>query len=98
LKEDVSFDNIWHARTWAGTPGWHLLATGDGTSLHYHVSSPTEWNSLSRVNQQNENKISARQNLDRPSEKIDSREEIPPLIFYIIFLLATGFIWLAPRL
>ena len=98
LKEDVSFDNIWHARTWAGTPGWHLLETSDGTSLHYYVSKPTEWKTLSLVNQQNENKISARQDLDRLSEKIDFREEIPPLIFYIIFLLASGFIWLAPKL
>ena len=59
---------------------------------------PTEWKTLSLVNQQNENKISARQDLDRLSEKIDSQEEIPPLIFYIIFLLAAGFIWLAPKL
>ena len=98
LKENVSFDNIWHARTWAGTPGWHVLRTGNGTSLHYFVSKPGEWNSLSRVNQQNKNKIYARQDLDRLSEKIDSREEIPPLIFYILFLLGGGFIWLAPKL
>jgi hypothetical protein len=98
LKEDVSFDNIWHARTWAGTPGWHVLRTGDGTSLHYYVSKPTEWKTLSRVNQQHENKISSRQDLDRLSEKIESWKEIPPLIFYILFLLGGGFIWLAPKL
>ena len=33
-------------------------------------------------------KFHARQDLDQRSEKIDSQEEIPPLIFYIIFLLA----------
>jgi len=97
MKENISFDNIWSARTWAGTRGWHLLKTG-GTSLHYYVSGPTEWKTLSLVNQLNENKISARQDLDQRSEKIDSWEEIPPLIFYIIFLLAAGFIWLAPKL
>ena len=98
LKENVSFDNIWSARTWVGTHGWHLLETSDGTSLRYYVSGPTEWKSLSIINQQNENKISARPGLEHHSEKIDSREEIPPLIFYIIFLLAAGFIWLAPKL
>ena len=98
LKENVVFDNIWSTRTWAGNRGWHLLETGDGTSLHYYVSGPTEWKTLSLVNQQNENKISARQDLEDTSEKIDSREEIPPLIFYITFLVAAGFIWLAPKL
>ena len=81
-----------------GNPGWHLLETSDGTSLHYYVSGPTEWKALSLVNQQTENKISSRQDLDQRSEKIDSQEEIPPLIFYIIFLLAAGFTWLAPKL
>jgi len=98
LKENVSFDNIWSARTWAGTHGWQLLETSDGTSLRYYVSGPTEWKTLSIVNQQNENKISSRQDLEHRTEKIDSREEIPPLIFYIIFLLTAGFIWLAPKL
>ena len=98
LKENVSFDNIWFARTWAGNPGWHLLETGDGTSLHYYVSGPTEWKALSLVNQQDENKIAAHQALEQRSEEKDSQEKIPPFIFYIIFILAAGFIWLAPKL
>jgi hypothetical protein len=98
LREDVSFDNVWHARTWAGAPGWHLLETSDGTSVHYYISNPAQWKTLSLVNQQNKNKIYAGRRLDRPLEEIDVWEEIPALIFYIMFLLATGFLWLSPKL
>ena len=89
---------MWFARTWAGKPGWHVLQTGDGTSLHYYVSNPTGWKTLSLANQQNENKFSANQSFHRTSEKIDTWEEIPSLIFYMTFLFAVGFIWLAPKL
>jgi len=98
LKEDLIFDNIWHARTWAGGAGWHQLKTGDGTTLSYYVSSPTEWKTLSIINKRNANKFSAQEDVDLKSEKIEALEKIPPLIFYITFILAAGFIWLSPKL
>jgi hypothetical protein len=98
LREDLVFDNIWHARTWAGKSGWHQLETGDGTILSYYVSNPTEWKALSTVNKRNANRFSAQEDVNLKSEKIEAMEKIPPLIFYITFISAAGFIWLAPKL
>ncbi len=97
LKEDLSIDNVWHARTWAGARGWHSLTTNHGESLHYYVSDTTEWKSLSLMNQRHANAMADGSGANS-LEKIEKWEEIPPLIFYLVFLLSAGFIWLVPKL
>ena len=97
LKEDLRIDNVWHARTWSAEPGWHSLVTNDGETLPYYISDSWEWKSLSLMNQRHANTIAGRSILKSP-EKIEKWEEIPPLIFYLMFLLSAGFIWLVPKL
>jgi hypothetical protein len=97
LIEDLSVENVWHARTWAGKHGWHSLTTNDGETLHYYVSDTTEWKSLSLMNQRHANTIAGK-TLSHSVKKIEMWEEIPPFIFYLTFLLAAGFIWLVPKL
>jgi hypothetical protein len=97
LLEDVGIDNVWYTRTWAGKPGWHRLETSDGTSLHYYVCDPHAWRSLSLMNQLKANGHIKQQVPARSSGKNEYLEEIPPLIFYLIFILSAGFVWLAPK-
>jgi hypothetical protein len=99
LQEDVLIDDYWHTTTWTGKPGWHTLTTQDSTALHYYVSPENEWSTLRIANQQ-------RQHVSNESSAITKKEStlitehktISPLWFFIIFLLASGFLWLAPKL
>lgn len=98
LTEDVAIDNLWIGKTWAGEPGWHTLSA-DSSFCNYFVSKPGAWKSLRIANQLKNNGIQAHTGLGESSAKIlDQREKIPVALFFFIFLIASGFLWLAPKL
>ncbi|MFZ6013286.1 MAG: hypothetical protein ACOYXT_23290 [Bacteroidota bacterium] len=98
LAEDVVIDDLWHGRIWAGSPGWHSLTiTQDSTELFYYTSEPGAWKSLSIANAIHQTGIGKAK---ATSEKKTHQENrlVPPWIFFVIFLLSAGFLWLAPKL
>lgn len=99
LQEDVLIDDYWHTTTWTSKPGWHLLTTQDSTALHYYVSPESEWSALRIANQQQQH-LSNKPSIVSKKESNLTTEHIPisPLWFFVIFLLASGFLWLAPKL
>jgi hypothetical protein len=98
LTEDVRIDNIWHATTWAGNSGWHVLTTRDSVQLPYYISPDDSWKSLHAANLID---LSQQHGIKR-KEISDSKgiayTPVPPLIFFIILLLSLGFLWVAPKL
>lgn len=96
LAEDVLIDNVLCGKTWASKPGWNSITTQEDT-LHYFVCSPKNWNSLRISNQIAENRI---QQGSAGATTFSSTvyQQIHPLIFFLLFLLASGFLWLAPKL
>lgn len=99
LQEDVFIDDYWHATTWTGKPGWHSLTTQDSTALHYYVSPESEWSTLRIANQQQQH-LSNKPSIisKKESNLITEHKPVSPLWFFVIFLLASGFLWLAPKL
>lgn len=97
LREDVLLDDVWHTRIWADTPGWHILQAND-TVLPFYVSKKDEWKTLSLGVQMAENLNSIKSDDQSPGEKIREPREVSPIYFFIFFVLAAGFIWLAPKL
>ncbi|NOT73942.1 MAG: hypothetical protein HOP08_03370 [Cyclobacteriaceae bacterium] len=99
LAEDVLLDDVWSGRLWAGKKGWHqLFIKEDSTRFNYYVSGKGEWNSL-RVNDQiTKNKFATSTATLTASAKTYQYREISMLWFYLIFLMASGFLWLAPKL
>ncbi|WP_276374063.1 hypothetical protein [Chryseolinea sp. H1M3-3] len=98
LKEDMLIDNVWRGRTWAGKKGWHKFETSDGSTLHYYVSDTSNWKSLALANQLMENALANSYGKTAKSEIIKVWEPVPPLAFYLLFLFAAAFLWLAPKL
>lgn len=97
LREDVIIDDYWHGKTWAGNPGWHQLRATDSATLNYFVHQPSEWSSLRAAYSTKQTQIAC----DRPSQKqapFTEHRLVPPLVFYIIFLFASGFLWLMPKI
>ena len=96
LSEDVTLDDVWHTKVWAATPGWHTLQT-DGKNLEYFVSKAGGWHSLAIENQMKENRLSSRTQ-PMSGDTVGEQRGINPLFFYGSFLIAAGFLWLAPKL
>ncbi len=98
LQENVLLDDVWVARTWAAEPGWHTLQLKDNASLQYYVSNPNDWKSLSISEQIKANQLASKTPHGTRSEKVMQSKMINSLLFYSIFVLASGFLWLAPKL
>ena len=96
LREDELLDDAWHGQLWAGTPGWHALLT-EASSLHYYVSEKGNWNSL-RQNTQREQNLLASKTGHSNGERVLVRKELPALYFFLAFVAAAGFLWIAPKL
>lgn len=98
LQEDVTLDDVWHARVWASEPGWHIAQLKDDVSRYYYVSKPEEWKSLSAANQMRANQVASSTSSKASTEKIMEPKRMDPVYFYLLFILTAGFLWLAPKL
>lgn len=97
LLENFNMDNVWHGRTWAGKKGWHALETGDGEVLHYYVHDTLEWNALSAANRIRANSLIENKIVKGKTEATILWKDVPPVFFYVVVILAAGFIWLSPK-
>jgi len=97
LKEDVTIDNVWHGTVWANHPGWHKFALQDSSQFQFYVSADSEWNDLRIANQIQEN--SAYQSKEElKNSLITEYQPISPFLFFLLFVLASGTLWLAAKM
>jgi hypothetical protein len=97
LEENIFVDDSWNGRTWAGKSGWHQLhIKHDATQLNYFVSEAGEWTSLMLANQMRENQVSQAPAITQ--QRIIVPAPVPMLLFYLIFVFASAFLWLAPKI
>jgi hypothetical protein len=97
LSEDVIVDDYWQGKTWAGNPGWHQLRMVDSTTINYFVHEPSEWRTLRAAYSTSETRIAQNKTQENQSSSSE-RKPVSLFIFYFIFLLAGGFLWLAPKI
>lgn len=101
LREDVVIDDFWHGTIWADESGWHQFTLKqDSTKRNYYVSSPNEWQSLhiSQLHKFNESVSQKNSNSNKSLSIIKEQHPISLFVFFIIFLLSAGFLWLVPKL
>ncbi len=99
LSEDVMIDDYWHGKSWAGKLGWHQFSIPkDSTELNYFVSEPKEWNSLRIANQIKSNQLAQTSDSKVKASTEYGSKTISPLLFYLLFSFAAGFLWLAPKI
>lgn len=97
VSEHSLVHHVWYGKFWAGRAGWNSLTIRQSTDTYnFFVSQPGEWNSLRVAHQQKamQKMISAQ----RDEQKEVVRQAIPRTLFFILFVLAAGFLWLAPKL
>ncbi|HEY5918397.1 MAG TPA: hypothetical protein VIU13_13370, partial [Chryseolinea sp.] len=96
IREDVLVDDVWHGTIWPSTPGWHTMQV-DGRPIEYYVANDNEWRSMAIENQMKDNDLVWDKGQDA-SEKTKDQRLIPPVWFFTAFIIAAGFLWLAPKL
>lgn len=98
LREDGRIDDIWTTTIWANKPGWHNLATQDSTPFAFFVHEKGEWQTLDKINQTLENQAHHTTRISPQGKLTEVRKNVSPLVFLLTFLLASGFLWLSPKL
>lgn len=97
LVENPLIKNVWFGKTWAGKAGWNTLYTDQNSSRYnFFVSKPEGWRALQAANQ-----VSSIRKLvsekEKPTEKI-IHQPVSRILFFALFLITAGFLWLAPKL
>ncbi|MCZ8215061.1 MAG: hypothetical protein O9262_02430, partial [Cyclobacteriaceae bacterium] len=98
LTENVLIDQYWSATLRPQKTGWNKILLNDSTPFTFFVAEQHEWSALRRQQQINLHQVEALKQTKANDEPIVQYETIPNYFFYITFLLAMGFLWLAPKL
>ncbi|MBI3219807.1 MAG: hypothetical protein HYZ44_09865 [Bacteroidetes bacterium] len=100
LREDVVVDDYRHGKVWADTTGWHSLAIeGDSMSKNFYVAPIDSWASLRAMHLRETNeRISSNSSASTGYNTTSEEKSISPILFFLLFLVAAGFLWLAPKL
>lgn len=97
LQEDPLIRNVWHGRIWAGSTGWNTLRIAQDSSAHHLYASPDgDWQPM-RIDHQQKKLLTLINRTDTATPTVVS-QRIPRIIFFILFLISAGFLWLAPKL
>jgi hypothetical protein len=97
LTEDVYIDDLWHGTTWLEGNSWHDLVI-DSATTSIHVSKAGDWATVRANNNRKATALQAGQsNNDNNSIAVKDDRRLK-IILFSIFILAAGFLWLAPKL
>lgn len=98
IEENLFIDNIWKTKLWADKPGWHSVSVEqDSTKEYYYVSEKNGWKSLATANSIRETSARSSSN-QKELKQTEVFEPVSPLLFYLIFLVSAGMLWLLPKL
>lgn len=100
LREHMVIDKYWKSATWPMQTGWHqLLSPIDSGAMNFYVSDAGAWQALRAATLQRANQIGLTNNSSVVSAtESKSYQLINPIWFFVLFVLAAGFLWLAPKL
>jgi hypothetical protein len=100
LREDVVVDDYRHGKVWADTTGWHsLLIESDSITKNIFIAPANSWSALRSMHLRAANEHQATYSHASANYQTSHEEQpIPPFFFFLLFLGAAGFLWLAPKL
>lgn len=97
LAEDAYIDDLWHGRIWWEGVAWHDL-TVDSVTLWTHVAGKDSWKAISGNNNRKATALSARKSSAQDTSQVRYDDRVLRITLFILFILASGFLWLAPKL
>jgi hypothetical protein len=97
IQEDILIDDLWTAKFWTDREGWNKIIVARDTVLHLYTSDENEWRSLAIANAL-ESTLHAASSAQTEKKITWIFLPVPDWIFYLLFLVGAGFLWLAPKL
>ena len=99
MKQDIAIYNNWTGTVYPRNKGWNSLSleTDSIATLDYYVNDTEVWKSLQSQKTSEENERFFKKSNKRSTMQ-KFRKPINPLWFFGIFVLAMGYLWLAPKL
>ncbi len=97
LREDEQIDGLWCGHFRVQQPGWHHFNMHDSTLHSFYVHTPGSLRGVAVNNQVRANQA-RHTSTPQPVEPVETSQAIPPVLFFLIFLVAAGFLWLSPKL
>jgi len=97
LKEDVGISQLWHGTVWVDHSGWHQLSLQDSTRFNFYVSAEKDWVTLNKTNLLLRNRTYRAEGRSG-SSLITGYRPVSPLLFFLLFIFASGVLWLLAKL
>lgn len=98
ITEDLVIDNLWSATLRPQKIGWNSVQLSDSSQYDFYISGEHEWSALRRQKQMDLHQAEVTEQREGDYESIARYKSVPSYSFYLIFLFAMGFLWLAPKL
>lgn len=102
LAPEVNEPGRAHGIFWPRQAGWHALATPGGSQAWFYVGERARWQTWQQAQKIAATRIQAercRQNsTTRETGRFHQAEPIAPFLFFAIFLLSAGYLWLERKL
>jgi hypothetical protein len=99
LMEDVAIDGRYLGRVWFGETGWHSLAIAQDSAAQsgLYLHDPAHWQSARVAYQHQQNQLRSGSSVTS-GVTTHTLQRISPWIFFALFLLSAGFLWLSVKL
>jgi len=99
LTEDVAIDGRWLGRVWFGDTGWHTLAVAQDSTAQsgLYLHDPAHWQSARVVYQHQQNQLKTGGPVTW-GKSTSAHQRVSPWIFFTLFLISAGFLWLSAKL
>lgn len=99
FRQDASFAERFQTTFWPDSTGWYAVRTDQAPPHWFYVFGPEDWKTFQ---QSGRREATLANNTRRPGERgtqtaMDSREEIPAIWFFLLFLVSSGFLWLEEK-
>ena len=98
--QDPDIPELWLATFYPEETGWFTLrfSTGDTVSEHaYYVFAEVDWKARAAQGLTKANQDFFRKG-DAEVEELQVKRPINPIYFFVLFVLAMGYLWLEPKL
>jgi hypothetical protein len=97
LSEDSYIDDLWHGKIWLEGSTWHQLRV-DSISKWIHLAKKDSWKTLNNSNNRKATALSASFDTSEVASQVTYNDRMLKIVLFTLFILASGFLWLAPKL
>ncbi len=99
IQEEVTINGLWKGITYPRNVGWQKLYMQEDTTsvFTYYSADSAYWKGVRAFNNQVQNRRNFQVAMaDKTQSKV--RTPIPQILFFLLFVLGMGYLWLVPKL